>query len=282
MAYSGPPNYDEFNDESIAAFWTNVSQTQATASEESEGVLRATFNGVDDTMQRVVMDQDAGDSFTPIPAGTPWEIHIRFYVPPYVHLLDPGLTDVFGFHYFEWTMWDENIAIDMRLTWNVGQTPGGRSMDNLESCYTFEVNVANEYDSEALMYGPTYMLDVTDELAIADETHNGWFRMSYKIDANGIQTFTLQPDFQDPIDVTPPGLTVYDLDIGGKAGWGWGWDLNLWEWNVGPTYTEGSPGPLEIDWVRDSWTQQGRENWARGSSLGTVNEGFGGFGFGWG
>ncbi len=303
MAYSGPPNWDEFNDESINAFWTNINYTgNCIVSEIPAGYLKASFSG-DANSSRVLMDQDAEDSFTPITAGTPWEINFRFYVPsePY-EAVDPGYgTDTFKWRRFEWSFWDNVLYGGFMLAWVYGGTPSGSDMKDHESCYIAEAYLDNEYDSEDVLYGPAHMTDRDIDIVqiIADKDHNGWFTFKWSIDASGVQKWELQPEGQDAVlDITPAGLTNYDLDIGGKGGWGWGWDQTLEE-NYGASYTGGvSEGPLYMDWVKESYNFitftttttttttappfEASASQGGGADSGVVNEGFGGFGFGWG
>lgn len=254
MAYEGVQQWDEFNDESIATFWTQTANA-TTLTEHADGVLRTTFNGIADYNQKGIVTQGANDGLEPISAGTPLEITTRFYIEPIPYTvsgINYPIENIHSFRAFEWSMWDDNIYCWMKLSWNYAGTPSGYDMALHESCYTIDVGVDNEYDSEDVTYGPSWMTDrgVDTVLQFADENHNGWFVIKYSIDKNGNQLFLLTPDGGDTYNVTPPGLTPYDLDIGGKGGWGWGFDLTASEYNWGPSYVGGSPGPVDIDWIR--------------------------------
>lgn len=263
MAYSGPPNWDEFNDESIAAFWTTQTQTNVTLSETAAGVLRVTFDGIDDTTQRGYVDQYAGDGFTPIASGVAWEFNVRFYLDPTPYsATGPGtLVDVHAFRYFEWTMWDDEITYAIEVSWCYSNTTGGTSVKDYESHYRVHTVIDDEdgihtgtgptnWDD----WGPAGFPDITQPGIIADKNHNGWFVIKYEITTAGVQSFTVTPEGGTTVDVTPSGMPTYGHGIGGKGGWGWGYDLKANEYNNGPSYVGGSPGPIDIDWVKESYT----------------------------
>ncbi len=263
MAYSGPPDWDEFDDESIAAFWTGLTENAgATATETADGYLTIDFIAAPGASQRVYMDQYAGDGYTPVPSGTAWEYNERFYLPPIPYNIgdldygDNHYDNEVGWRYWEWGLWDENVYHEARLTWVHGATPWGNDMVGHESCYTFEVSLVDEGQSVAEVFGPSWMTDrgVDNVIeVIADENHNGWFTFRFSIDASGNQKFYLQPDNGDVLDLTPlAAVQPYNFNYGGKGGWGWGISTTYWE-QQGGGYTGDSPGPIYLDWIRETY-----------------------------
>jgi len=253
--------YDEFNDGVLDAKWTEDPQGSSTG-QEIDGNLKATHTG--EAASRYMgwyQDPTAGDGgLTPVPVGMPITMAMRCYIPPTPY--DASVTelswDLHNYHGMEIGIWDDNITWECLFAWCYGGTIKGTNMNGREPCFMARVDVDDEINVGITEYFGSPEMKYTGEvdhvIDFADQNHNGWFTLRFSKAGDGTFTFDIQPDGDDNwYSLTPPGLSKYNLQIGGKSAYGWGFELYSREINQGGYDDIGtSYGPYYMDWLRPS------------------------------
>ena len=246
--------FDEFDDESIDPAW-DVGTTAASASEIAAGYLRTTPTGVPGN-NHVVLTKEFADPSNVIPAGTPIGWSARVYIPPSPYTADQtdNGNNVHHYRMFQWSLWDNDIYWTCTLEWAYGGLSPGYDMLNMESAYWIESDISDEYNSQTESFSTAQLAGTVradTERVVADKNHDGWFEFRFTKSVAGVLKVEWKPDGGSWIDFTPSGLTVYDLDIGGKNSYGWGFDMTIREYN-GTSYSGPFQGPLDVDWWRSA------------------------------
>ncbi len=251
--------YDEFDDDVLDPKWAPDPAGSGSGS-EVDGSLKANFTGTaESSYMGWYQDPPAGDGgIEPVPVGIPFSLAWRCFIPPLPYIPSvSGLSwDLHNYHGCNFNLWDDNINWDFMFTWCYGADINGGNMDGREPCYMARLDIDDELNpSSSTIFGSPQMVydgKADHPIDFADQTHNGWFTMLFAKAADGTLTFDIQPDGDENwYSVTPPGLTKYNLQIGGKSVYGWGFELYMREVNQGGYDDLGiSYDPYYIDWLR--------------------------------
>jgi hypothetical protein len=236
--------------------WSQPNNIPASHEEAADGTMTFIFGGGSEQDSVSCYQDPVGEVSEFIPPGALFSKRMRFYVPPYLYTADQTSNgdDVYHYTQFQWNLWDDQIEWTFALAWMYGGMPAGYDMFGFESCYGINIDVSDEYNSTSVVYASSALevagrADYVNPVPV-DETHNGWFTFRFTRNPAGEFKFEVQPDGSETwYDVTPPGLTDYDLNIGGKGSYEWGFDIYGREY-AGISYVGGTQGPIKVDWLR--------------------------------